>query len=461
MNITTLRWTSIVGPTLFVVAFEIVTRALYSGLIPQWGHVLVALSAVSVAAFLFSRFVFATMAQLEREVRERNKRLALLNTLSAELSESLDTRQVAGLAARKIAAALDAEAAGITLTDDDGKARLVGSDGPVVVATPLSEDVQAPELRPDCGCSRVVRLGKTIITPSSGEDDTCAGLVEGQRATTCVTAPIKSKGRNIGAVFVARDATRPFTDDEVELVSAVGSQVGSFLENAQLFTRAEALAVLQERERVAREVHDGLAQTLGYLNVQMGIVDHLLRRGDTPRALTEVEQMSAVTREAYGDLRQAIVDLRTSLPSTTGLRRALREYAEDFSRRTGIPCHFEGHKGVAAAVSPSVEVQVIRIVQEALTNVKKHAPGSNVWLAVEASPAEVQVCVRDNGPGFVLETAQADQSRFGLRSMAERASSVGGKVTIRSTPGIGTSVDIVMPSASARNGNVRRSIPAS
>ncbi|KKK82578.1 hypothetical protein LCGC14_2802010, partial [marine sediment metagenome] len=111
-----------------------------------------------------------------------------------------------------------------------------------------------------------------------------AGILGDKIPGTCISAPIRSKGINIGAIFVARPRSQPFNPDEGELVAALASQVGAVLQNAQLFSKSGAIAVLQERQRVAREVHDGLAQTLGYLSVQMGIVDHFLANGESARA---------------------------------------------------------------------------------------------------------------------------------------------------------------------------------
>jgi signal transduction histidine kinase len=217
------------------------------------------------------------------------------------------------------------------------------------------------------------------------------------------------------------------------------------LENAQLFSKTEALAVLQERERVSREVHDGLAQTLGYLNVQLGILDRLLTSGEPAKAQAEVNQMALVTRDAYQDLRQAIVDLRMPLSSTPGLRRTLREYAEKFSRQTGIPCHFEGHRGPPAVISPTTEVQLIRIVQEAMTNIKKHAPESEAWLTVEVRNQEALVFIKDNGPGFDLDSTIVRGRQYGLQTMKERAESVGGSLRLESGPGDGTVIEVIVP----------------
>jgi signal transduction histidine kinase len=443
MSVRALRWISVVVPTIFVVAFEIITRSLYGNQVPPWVHVVVALAAVSVAAFAFSTFVFGSVSSLEREVRERNRRLAILNALAAEMSESLDLEQVAATATRKVLTAMNAEAAGLALvSEEDGSLQLVAQDGLAVQFTP--QDGAVPLGEHDCECRKAVALGRPVLVADTRESARCAGILKA-KAQTCVAVPVRSKGRTIGAIFVARDGGRPLVRDEVELIAAVGSQVGTVLENAQLFSKTEALAVLQERERVAREVHDGLAQTLGYLNVQMGIVDRLLATEEIARAQAEVDEMALVTREAYQDLRQAIVDLRTPFSSTGGLRRTLREYAERFSRQTGITCHFEGHRGPPAILSPTAEVQLIRIVQEALANVKKHAPGSEVWLSVEVRNREALVIIRDNGPGFDLESTMISGRQFGLQTMKERAESVGGTLRIDSRPDAGTTVEVVVP----------------
>ena len=451
MSVRALRWISVIVPTIFVVAFEIITRRLFDDVVPPWVHVVVALGAVSLAAFIFSTFVFATIGRLEREVRERNRRLAILNALAADTSESLDVEQVAAATTRHAALAMGAVAAGLVLvSEEDGSLQLMGQHGLPLQFAPEDGSVSLGEY--DCGCRKAVALGRPVVVEDTRESASCLGLLREETARTCVAVPVKSKGRTTGALFLARDVSRPFDRDEVELISAVGSQVGAVLENAQLFGKTEVLAVLQERERVAREVHDGLAQTLGYLNVQLAIVDRLLAANELAKAQAELGEMAQVTREAYQDLRHAIADLRTPLSSAHGLRRTLREYAEKFSLQTGIPCHFEGHHGPPAVLSPSTEVQLVRIAQEALTNVKKHAPGSEVRLSVEVWNDEAMVAISDNGPGFDVESTLAGGRRFGLHTMRERAESVGGHLRIESRPGAGTTVKVIVPVEGGRGG---------
>ena len=259
----------------------------------------------------------------------------------------------------------------------------------------------------DCECRKALALGQAVVVPDSQESASCAGILGDKTAGTCISAPLRSKGINIGAIFVARPKSQPFTLDEQELVAALGSLVGPAIQNAQLFSKRGAIAVLEERQRVAREVHDGLAQTLGYLNVQMGIVDHLLASDDLAKARAELETMTQVTREAYSGLRLAIMDLRTPLSPTGGLRRTLREYLQKFSLQTGIQCHFEGHRGSAAALSPSTEVQLIRIIQEALTNVRKHASASHTCVHISADGHQVGIVIEDDGKGFNVKRVMA------------------------------------------------------
>jgi len=441
MNERTLRWISVVVPTTSVVVFELFTHVLFTHSVPMWVNLVVAFIGVSIGASAFSAFVFGTMGRLERELRERNRRLALLNSVATAASESLDLDEVAAAITRNVTQALTADAAGVALvSEEDGELRLVAQSG-------LPDNIAdaGGRLGPyDCECRKALIRGQTIVAEDSRENAACAGAFPDGPAMTCLSAPIRSKGNNIGAIIVARRTSRPLSSDDVDLVTALGLQVGPVLQNAQLFSKSGAIAVLQERQRVAREVHDGLAQTLGYLNIQMGITDRLLADGEPEKAAAELAAMGRVTRDAYEDLRQSIVDLRVPVSLRGDLRRTLREYVERFSLQTGVPCHFENRRGSPVALSPSAEVQIIRIVQEALTNVKKHAPGAKVWLSLKTNHRQVHATIEDDGPGFDLASI-GHSGRFGLRTMKERAESVGGTFAVESRPGSGTRLQVTVP----------------
>ena len=220
-------------------------------------------------------------------------------------------------------------------------------------------------------------------------------------------------------------------------------------ENVRLHDQVLDRAVLEERERIARELHDGLAQVLGYMNTQTQAVGKLLESGRVDEAREELRVMGTVSRDVYGDVREAIVGLR-SVPQ--GLVPAIREYLARLPRSPG--CAIElvvlGDAG-DVALPPSTEIQLVRIVQEALSNVRKHAGAGRVHVLVDARDGEVGVEVVDDGAGF--DPHRSDPTgwpRFGIQTMRERAQALGGSCAVVSSPGAGTRVVVRVPVGSGR-----------
>ena len=190
VSVRTLRWISVVAPTAFVVTFEIITRSLFDDVVPSWVHVVVALTAVSLAAFGFSTFVFTMMGRLEREVLERNRRLAILNALAADTSESLDVEQVAAATTRSIRAAMNLETVGLALASaEDGSLQLVGLDGLAAPFTPFDGVRSLAEY--DCECQKAVALGRPVVIGDARESARRAGTMQGahHRRPLCRARP--------------------------------------------------------------------------------------------------------------------------------------------------------------------------------------------------------------------------------------------------------------------------------
>jgi signal transduction histidine kinase len=207
--------------------------------------------------------------------------------------------------------------------------------------------------------------------------------------------------------------------------------------------------VLEERERIARELHDGLAQVLGYINTQTLAVKMLLESGRIGAATSELDAMGAASRAVYGDVREAIVGLRTA---PKGLVPTIREYLGRLPRMTGseIDLRVAGD-AEEIALAPSTEIQVVRIVQEALSNVRKHAGASHVEVIVEADEDEIGVEIVDDGHGFdPLLLERTGWPRLGLQTMRERAQAIGGTFDVVSAPGRGTRVAVRAPAAKTR-----------
>jgi PAS domain S-box-containing protein len=221
---------------------------------------------------------------------------------------------------------------------------------------------------------------------------------------------------------------------------------------AQLLQQQLALAVLEERERIARELHDSLGQVLAYVNTQAQAAHELLSQGQTSMAENYLARLVAVAQEAQGDVREYIASVKGATSSRSGFFSTLAQYLERFGQNYKILTELTISEGLAEdALEPAVQVQLVRIIQEALANVRKHAGARSVRvsLAVEGSqPAGqvMQVTVQDDGRGFdpALPPAGGEQS-FGLSIMRERAEGIGSRLELHSAPGQGTSVIVRVP----------------
>ena len=208
----------------------------------------------------------------------------------------------------------------------------------------------------------------------------------------------------------------------------------------------QSLAVLQERERLAREMHDGLAQSLGYLLLKVRASAELVASPSSPRAAAALAEAEKIAAEAFREVRQSLFGLRTMVTRSLGLVPTLAEYLHDFSQQSGVAVDLRlGDEG-RLRLSPDREVQLIRIIQEALTNVRKHAEACHASVSLERTPEGLEVTIADDGRGFDPAEVQArGRGSFGLQTMEERAAAVGGVVRVESGPGKGTRVVVRFP----------------
>lgn len=207
-------------------------------------------------------------------------------------------------------------------------------------------------------------------------------------------------------------------------------------------------AVIEERERIGREMHDGLAQALGYVGMRSAVAEELLARRDVRGASDVVASIERAADAAYRDVRASILELRSSDVTLRGLRGCVEEYCEKFTLETGIPVEVvidldDAHHHPSAVA----ELQLIRIVQEALANVRKHARARNAVVRLRCAGTACHVTVSDDGRGFSLDRTRRPGAHFGLHTMRERAQSLGGSLRIEAAPGRGTTVEAHVPHA--------------
>jgi signal transduction histidine kinase len=221
------------------------------------------------------------------------------------------------------------------------------------------------------------------------------------------------------------------------------------VQKGKLMQRDRLVAVLEERERLAREMHDTLAQVLGYLHLKSEVARTALNAGEQAKVHTELAEISSVSHEAYADVREAILGLRETVSPRRGFVAALREYAVKFSQQAGVPTQVEMRGCETLKLAPEAEVQLMRVIQEALTNVRKHSEARKACVSLDHQEG-LRITIEDDGKGFDPTVMDNDRDRFGLFTMRERVERVGGRLEIDSVPGGGTRVCVIFSDAEAK-----------
>jgi nitrate/nitrite-specific signal transduction histidine kinase len=261
--------------------------------------------------------------------------------------------------------------------------------------------------------------------------------------------PLITDGRSFGALFLGSERQNSFSRQHTDLLQTIAHQISLAIRNAQLYAEVQQTAMLRERYRLAREFHDGLAQTLGYLGLQLDRMERMFRKGQYEKIEQEMNETRQVVRSAYMDVREAIEGLRLRWDDPERLAYNLSAYVDDVSRQMGIPIRFTATPPDLSAPS-RVSLQLLRIAQEALTNVRKHAQASQVDVRIIRTDQALELRVADDGVGFPDAPQQNGGHRsYGLTSMRERAESVGGYLSVVTGPGQGSAITVIVPMENA------------
>jgi two-component system nitrate/nitrite sensor histidine kinase NarX len=259
---------------------------------------------------------------------------------------------------------------------------------------------------------------------------------------------IQAKRQLLGVFNLYFKEPREFSAAERQMLEALGQHLGVAIENQRLVSRDKELAVTEERNLLAQELHDSIAQSLAFLNLEAQMLDESLAQGNIDGARQELAQIREGIQESYDDVRELLVHFRTRLQQAD-LETAIRVALQRFEGQTGIRTRFE-MSGTTVSLAAEIQPQVLHIVQEALSNARKHARATEVVVEVMRDGGYVfRVC--DNGRGFDPATlAEQGDTHVGLRIMRERAHRIGGRLAIRSRPEAGTEVTLTLPIARER-----------
>jgi two-component system nitrate/nitrite sensor histidine kinase NarX len=246
----------------------------------------------------------------------------------------------------------------------------------------------------------------------------------------------------MGEVDLFFHAKVKLSSAERSLLEALSSHLASGMENLRLTSFEKEAAVSQERHLLARELHDSIAQSLAFLKIQVQLMRDALHAGNPVEINQVLEEIDTGVRESYGDVRELLLHFRTRT-NTEDIEPALATTLRKFEHQSGLKTSLN-LQGQGMPLSPDLQIQALHIIQEALSNVRKHARASHIWLDVQQQPSW-RFEVRDDGVGFTPENDQLDETHVGLRIMSERAQRIGAQLDVISTPGHGSSVILTLP----------------
>ncbi|MFQ5854752.1 MAG: ATP-binding protein [Anaerolineae bacterium] len=261
-----------------------------------------------------------------------------------------------------------------------------------------------------------------------------------------LAVPLVAEGLIMGTLALA--GKPPFMRSEETLLSLAAGMIAVMMRNHQLYAELESQAILEERSRLAREVHDGLAQSLGSLNFKIQEIDRLLAREQWEAARQTLRESRETILDLYAEVRLRIQGLRWSLEEGQGLAECLDQCVATFANRTGLEVSLSVDGEVN--ISPQAEVQLLRVAQEALTNVYRHAQARRVWVRLSACPAGITLEVEDDGVGLPAEYGEGElppeaAGHFGLHIIRERVEVLGGRMSLQRLPSQGTKLQVTVP----------------
>ena len=372
------------------------------------------------------------LMQTEREVRRREALSDIIEAMSAELDfDALFKRINESLVSLFLAAT-----ATIGLLNPDNR----------------SYNVRAAH-------NNAATVGRSYTV---GEGSTRAVLLENKAYSTglldelsrpvqqaYMSVPVLWQERPIGFLqVVAHDAAETYSLDDVRMLQLLARHAAVAIENARLYERSREVATLEERQKLARELHDSVTQALFSTTLTTKAATILLEKGDTARTATKLAEIRTLTQDALAEMRALIFELRPNALREEGLIAALRKHAAALQGRQGLPvAMWVESNGVQVAgddearlprLQPEAEEAFYRIAQEAMHNIVKHANATRVSVSHSVSPKHFGLCISDDGVGF--DPARVLPGHMGQQTMRQRATAIGATLSVESAPGNGTHV---------------------
>jgi signal transduction histidine kinase len=383
---------------------------------------------------------------------ETARQVAIFRSIAETLNRSYTLREALDAALRRILELLDVEAGWIFLHGPNPGEFYLAAD--VNLPAPLAVAGKR-RMTGDCRCLTQLREG-TLREPVSVIE--CLRLEQAlphaPERHRHASVPLVAQDETVGILNLLLPPDRTFSEQELDMLEAIGHELAVTIQRARLFdqvreqerVRRELLQRLlvaheEERRRIARDLHDHAGQIMTALIIQLSQLAAQAEATANPLA-PALHHLHEVAQEGLDDLRRLVHELRPAVLDDLGLGPAVRWYVDTYVTPAGLTAHVEIH-GLGNRLPSDVETVAFRIVQEALTNVLRHARAREVRVRLDRRGEMLLVMVRDDGVGFDPE--EVDRRSFGIAGMRERAELVGGTVQILSVPGVGTTVLARLP----------------
>ncbi|BEU94843.1 type IV pili methyl-accepting chemotaxis transducer N-terminal domain-containing protein [Acidovorax sp. DW039] len=396
---------------------------------------------------LMAHALQASHEGLEQKVQEKtaslavqNQRLAALYEVSALASDAGSLQALANGFVSQIRRVAGADAVAVRWSDEANERYvLLANDG---LPSAMAEQEHCLHTG-SCHCGQPQDKARTRVIPITPVTAAALPYCRDAGFETMVTIPVQMQQRVLGEVDLFFRSPVVLNDGLRELLEAMTRHLASAMEGLRATALEREAAVAQERSLIARELHDSIAQSLAFLKIQTQLLRDAVTKGDTAKRDLSMAELDVGVRECYSDVRELLVHFRTRT-SEEDIEAALRATLSKFEHQTGMltALSMSGH---GLPLPPDVQIQVLHMVQEALSNVRKHAGASRVELRVERHP-RWRFEVQDDGVGFDVAQVPPDSLHVGLGIMRERAQRIGAVVQVHSRSGQGTRVCIELPS---------------
>jgi two-component system NarL family sensor kinase len=378
----------------------------------------------------------------QKDLRRLNHELSVLNEIARELNRSVNLGEALEFTLAQVAELLGLRTGWIWLMNED-------SSEPYLAAAQnlppvLSDEPRRMDGSGYCYCLDTYKRGD-LEGAANVNVLTCSrlsGLVDGTDGLRYhASIPLYAQEKKLGVMNVASPGWRRLSPEDLQLLYTVGDLLSIAVERARLFARSTKLGALEERNRLAREIHDTLAQGLTATALQLESADALLDAG-SEGAHEPLRRALSLTRSNLEEARRSVLDLRAAPLEGRPLSEALKTLVDRWEAETGINARYGAVNG-SRPLPPSVEAALYRICQEALTNVARHAEVGRATVRLVATPDQVRLVVEDDGRGF--DASEVSEGSHGIVGMRERAEVLGGSLQVRSEPGAGTRIEATVP----------------